>query len=86
MRPECLDQRERVHQVARMELDAVHEVVDALEGDRGGPAHHADHVVSLVQQQLGQVGAVLSRDACDEGAALHGGQSASGSRRRRSRQ
>src|SRR5690606_41446927 len=46
--------------------DAVLEVGDALEGDRRGPSDHADHLVTLVEEELGQVGAVLAGDAGDE--------------------
>ena len=36
------------------------------------PADHADHLVALVEQQLGQVGAVLAGDAGDERTLGHG--------------
>ena len=34
--------------------------------------HHADHLVALVEQQLGEVGAVLAGDAGDERTLGHG--------------
>ena len=35
-------------------------------------ADHADHLVALVEQELGEVGAVLAGDAGDERALGHG--------------
>jgi hypothetical protein len=41
-------------------------VGDPLEVDGAGPAHHADDLVALLEQELGQVRAVLAGDAGDE--------------------
>ena len=66
------DERGLVEQVARrgvrVEHDAVLQVGDALEVRGALAAHHADHLVALVEQQLGQVRAVLAGDAGDQGA------------------
>jgi RNA polymerase sigma-70 factor, ECF subfamily len=49
-------------------------VGDALEVDGAGPADHADDLVALVEQQLGQVGAVLAGDAGDDDALVAAAQ------------
>ena len=69
--PQDVDQRHLVEQVAGHEGDAVLEVGDALEVDRRGAPDHADDLVALVEQELGQVGAVLAGDAGDEGSLGH---------------
>src|SRR5438874_1030008 len=43
---------------------------DALEVDRAGAADHADHLVALLQQKLGQVAAILAGNAGDQRAFL----------------
>ena len=75
VRAQHLDQRDLVEQVAGHEGDPVLEVADALEVDGAGAPHHADHLVALVQQELGQVGAVLAGDAGDERTCSHGDRS-----------
>ena len=55
-----------VQQVGRDDLDPVEQVVDPLVAVVAGTAHHPDHVVPLVQEQLGQVGPVLSGHSGDE--------------------
>ena len=44
---------------------------DAFEVDRARAPHHADDLVPLLEQQFGQVGAVLARDPGDERAFGH---------------
>ena len=66
------DHRHFVEQVAGNELELVLDVGDAFEVHRAAPAHHADDVVALGQQQLGQVRAVLAGDPGDECAFGHG--------------
>ncbi len=44
---------------------------DPLEGDRAAPSVETDHLVSLVEEQLGEVGAVLSGDPGDERLLSH---------------
>ena len=69
VRPGVLEHdRERVlvEQVGGHDLDPVEQVLDPLVAVVAGPAHHADHLVALGQQQLGEVGAVLAGDAGDE--------------------
>ena len=51
-----------------MQRDAVAQVLDAVELLRRGAADHAVHLVALLEQQLGQVGAVLAGDAGDQRA------------------
>src|SRR2546430_17249367 len=59
-----------VQQVRRYDVEAVEQVADSLVGIVGGAAHDADHLVALVEQQLRQVGAVLSGNAgYERGAA-----------------
>ena len=68
-------QRHLVHQVAGDELHPLLDVADAVEVDGAGAAHHPDDVVALVQQELGQIRAVLAGDAGDKSALAlrHGG-------------
>ncbi len=47
------------------------EMIDTVGIEAGRPALDAVHLVSLVQQELGQVGAVLSGDAGNQGALCH---------------
>ncbi len=65
------EHRDLVEQIAGDELDAILDVRDPLEVHRAAAPHHADHVVTLRQQQLRQVRPVLSRDARDERALCH---------------
>ena len=68
-----VDQRALVEQVALVQRDPVAQVLDALEPLGRGAAHHPVHLVALLEQQLGQVRAVLARDPGDQRAA-HPGQ------------
>ena len=49
-----------------MQLDAAFQVADALEVLGAGPANDAMNLVALFQQQIGEVGAVLASDACNQ--------------------
>ena len=53
-------------------VELVLEVLDALEVLGAAAAHHADDLVALRQQELGEIGAVLSGDAGDERTCGHG--------------
>ena len=64
------DERKLVEQVAFPDLDAVPQMRDALERLGRGATHHADDVVSLLQEELGQIRPVLAGDAGNEGSAL----------------
>ena len=55
-----------VEQVGLPELEAVAEVRDALEVLGAGAPDHADDAVALLEQQLGEVRAVLAGDAGDQ--------------------
>ncbi len=68
------DQRRAVRQVGVVQIElgaapvgVVVEVVDAPGRERARAADQAVDVVALVEQQLGEVGAVLAGDAGDEG-------------------
>ena len=63
-----VDQRALVEQVALVQRDAVAQVLDALELLGRGAADHAVDLVALLEQQLGQVGAVLPGDPGDQRA------------------
>ena len=65
-------ERALVGHLAGEQRDAVEDVVDALGRRRRGAAHEAEDVVALVEQQLGEVGAVLAGDAGDECSLRHG--------------
>src|SRR5262245_30190536 len=49
-----------------MQSDAIAEMRDALEVFGAGPAHDAVNFVPLVEEQLGEIAAVLPGDASDE--------------------
>ena len=66
-----VDERQLVEQVGLPQLDAVAQVRDALEVLGAGAAHHADDLVALLEQQLGQIRAVLAGDAGDQRARCH---------------
>ena len=71
MRPQALhhrDQRQLIEQVRLDEIDTAAQMLDAGEILRAGSAHHAEHLISLVQQQLREIGTVLPGDAGDERA------------------
>ncbi len=69
------DERARFAEVAELEVEVGPQVVadggaDLVEApgvDGGGAAGHAVDFVALVEEELGEVGAVLARDAGDEG-------------------
>jgi hypothetical protein len=54
-------------ETAILDVRILVEVVDAVGIEQGGPALDAMHLVALVEQELGEIGAVLSRDAGDQG-------------------
>ena len=56
--------------VVQVKMRIFMQVLDAAAVERGGAAHQPVDVVSLAQEQLGQIGAVLSGDAGDE-CSLH---------------
>ena len=72
-------QRGLVEQVGLQQLDAARQVRDALERLGARAAHDAVDLVALVEQQLGEVRAVLAGDSGDERAA--GGHGDDGSNR-----
>jgi hypothetical protein len=41
-------------------------VLDPPGAERAGPPHQAVHFIALVEEELGQVGPVLARDAGDQ--------------------
>ena len=59
----------RIEQVALDQRDAVGEVRDALDVLRRGAPRHPEDLVVLLEQQLGEVRAVLARDPCDQRSA-----------------
>ena len=65
-----VDQRPLVEQVRLVQFDAIAQMGDALEAFGARAAHHAVHVVALLEQEFGQVGAVLARDAGDQRSVL----------------
>src|SRR5208283_2596653 len=67
-----VDERALVEQVALMEGDPVAKVLDAVELLRGGATHHAVHLIALVEQQFGQIGAILACYPGDECGATVG--------------
>ena len=69
--PQYPDQRDLVEQIARHEDQAVLDVRDAFEVDRGRAPHHAHHLIALLEQEFSQVGTVLARDAGDQCSLAH---------------
>jgi hypothetical protein len=66
------DQRELVKEVGLLHDEPRQQVLDALEVVLARPPHHADDGVALLQQKLGEVGAVLARDPRNQCApAVH---------------
>src|SRR3954464_4901492 len=57
-----------IEQVGLMERDAVAQVLDAFELLRRRAAHHAVHLIALLEQQLGQIRPILTRDPRDQRA------------------
>lgn len=55
-----------------MKGDPISQVLDSLEPLGRGPTHHPVDLVALVEQQLGQVRTVLTRNAGDQSAARGG--------------
>src|SRR3972149_67675 len=53
------NERRLVEQIALHQRDAILNVLDAIEVDNAGATHHPDDIVAFVQQELGQVRAVL---------------------------
>ena len=66
------DHRHLVQQVAGHERHPVLDAGDPLEVQRAAAAQHPDDLVAMVEQQLRQVGTILTGDAGDEGALGHG--------------
>ena len=66
-----VDQRRLIGQVGADQRDALEEVPDALEVRRARAPHHADDLVALVEQKLGEIRTVLAGDPSDECAGRH---------------
>src|ERR1700731_2819498 len=62
-------ERALVEEVTLVERDTVADVLDSIEFLGGGAAHHAVHLVALIEQELRQVRAVLTRDSGDQRAS-----------------
>ena len=61
-----LGQRRLIEQIRLVQGNAVAEMLDALEVFGAGPADDAADLVTLVEQELREIAAVLTGDACDE--------------------
>ncbi len=75
MRPdlvEGVDEGDLVGEVGLQERHAIFDVFDSIEGFSAGASDDAVDVVVFFQEEIGEVGAVLSGDAGDEGAFLFG--------------
>lgn len=55
-----------VQQVCLADLDAVLDMLDAVEFLHAGTADHAVDLISLLQQEIGEIGTVLTGDAGDQ--------------------
>jgi hypothetical protein len=47
------------------------EVLDAARVEGGGAADDAVHLIALAEEEFGEIGTVLARDAGDERALFH---------------
>ena len=65
------DQGGLVEQVAPDERDPVLDVGDPLEAHGARTPHHADDLVTLLEEQFREVGAVLARNAGDQRSSGH---------------
>src|SRR5262245_29596518 len=63
---EYMGERCLVEQVGVMQLDSVAQVLDAAQVIGTAAANHAGDAVAFAQQQLGEITAILPRDAGDE--------------------
>ncbi|CAB4802066.1 unannotated protein [freshwater metagenome] len=68
-----VDHRDLVEEIAGNEFDIVLQMTDAFEIQRRAPANHANDVVTLVEEQFGEIGAVLAGDSSDECSFGHCG-------------
>jgi len=64
-------ERGLVEEIGRDELDAIDEMRDAFVRCGGRAAHDPHHAIPLVEQQFGEVGAVLAGNAGDERGLGH---------------
>ena len=64
--PEHADQRVLVEEVARVKGDPIDRRVEPLEVPVGGPVDEAVDLVALLEQELGEIGAVLPADPGDQ--------------------
>ncbi len=55
-----------VEQVGRNDGESIQQVADALVRVVGGAPHDPNNLVAFVDQELGEVRAVLASDTCDE--------------------
>jgi hypothetical protein len=56
-----------IEKIGRHDLDSLQQMLDALVAVMTGPAHHSHDFIPLGEQQLREVGAVLTGHAGDEG-------------------
>ena len=61
------DIRERclIEQICRHQLDVIDEVTNPLIRCGRASPYNADHLVTLLEEELGEIGAILTRDTCD---------------------
>src|SRR5262249_15303963 len=64
---EDIDEGELIEQVGLVQLDAALQMGDALEVLGARTANDAVDLIALVEEQIGQIAAVLARDAGDDG-------------------
>ena len=65
------DERQLIEQVARLDRDAVEQMLHAPEVGRACPPDRPEHLVALREQQFGEVGSVLSGNTGDNGSFGH---------------
>ena len=65
------NQRQLIEQIGRMQRDAFEQVLDSPVVRRAGTADDAVHFVAFAEEELGEIGTVLTGDAGDESAFGH---------------
>ena len=68
---EQADDRQLIEEIARAQRDAIAQMLDAPVVRRAQPPDDAEDLVSLLEQELGEIRTILSCDARNERAFGH---------------
>src|SRR5205823_2728939 len=67
------DERELIKEIRLLKFDTSSQMSNTLEIFGARPSNHAHDAVALLEEKLGEVGAILARDPRDECRAVHTG-------------